>query len=109
MHASMVSGNYTLFGSTLYSTGTSFDPAIGFNDSSYLDVLFHFGLIPFLLLFIAYTKLLVWALKNNHDYLVLILIIIAIHGFAEWELSRIGYTTIMMLFPTAFDDRFHQY
>lgn len=90
----------TLFGSPVFGAQNDgwFNSYI---DSSYMNLLFTYGLLILLFWIYGLTKVTKWAFANKDEYLLICLVITALHGIPEAQLIMIQYTPFLILIPGA--------
>ena len=99
-HIDMVgNGGYSLSGLNHYSNGNS---GYNFIDSSYLSVLFRFGIFVFMCTIILFT-LTGFIARKNKDYSgLLVIVIIALHSTVEHHLLDLNYNPFIFLLISSF-------
>ena len=92
-------GGFTLPGYNYLSTGKS---GYNFIDSSYLSILFRYGLFVFICVIALFT-LTSFVARKHHDYITLIIIaIIAVHCIMEHHMLDFNYNPFMFLLISSY-------
>lgn len=90
--------NITLYGNYSYLMGNvPYGQEYNYIDSSYLQYLIIYGVIVTIVIMIFFTKIVIDATKTNNFYLVLVLLLSAIHSFFDPQLIIIWYTPFVLL------------
>ncbi len=90
----------TLFGSPVF--GAQNDGWFGsYIDSAYMNLLFTYGFIILVFWIYGLTKVVCWAFDNKDEYLLVCLMVTALHGIPEAQLIMIQYTPFLILLPSA--------
>lgn len=105
-HAAFVNAAPSLFGTDAFS-GT-IDLNQGYLDSSYLQLLFIYGIVPSAILLLFLTYALHAALKACDWMLALGLFLIGIRAILEWQLTSLMYTPFLFAIPASFG-AFHRH
>lgn len=97
-HAAFLTEFPSLLGSSTFTSGA--DPVgVGYLDSSYLRLLFYYGIIP-TVVFLALLSHLLWLKVKQHSYFVaLCLIVIALHSILEGQLIALQFTPCLLFLP----------
>lgn len=90
--------NIMLYGNYNYMTGdVPYGQEYNYIDSSYLQYVVIYGVITTIVIMIFFTKIVIDATKTNNFYLVLVLVLSAIHSFFDPQLIIIWYTPFILL------------
>lgn len=99
-HAAFVNATPSLFGTDAFS-GTV-DLNQGYLDSSYLQLLFIYGIVPSIILLLFLTYSLYAALRACDWMLALGLFLVGIRAILEWQLTSLMYTPFLFAIAASF-------
>ena len=102
-HNAFCSQPPTLFGTDLFSQ-QEVSYSVGYLDSSYLQLLLSYGVIPFVCVMTLLTRLMYLSLRANNRRLVVCLVCIAVHSVLEWQLTWIIYTPFLFLLFAGYEE-----
>lgn len=97
-HAAFLTECPSLLGSSTFTSTT--DPiSVGYLDSSYLRLLFYYGVIPTVVLLGLLSHLLWLAVKEQNFFVAVCLTVIALHSVLEGQLIALQFTPCLLFLP----------
>lgn len=107
-HTAMEQGAITLFGSTQFTQGVVEHSITGYFDSSYLRLIYHYGIIPSLI-FLACLSINLFDCIRRSPAQTLVLFCVALHAVMEGQLLLMYYSPFLLLMLSTCQKRLRLY